>query len=172
MNFFHFLKQKTKRTSPFTINNLTLLIDLVINKADADKLKNFLSTQSSFTQKVEFHSQEIMDFMVAESICFYGVFDWKECSKELDYFIKKTLKQNFDTEINSNFLDNINDTSLIGNVYKLYGVELQKQGITLCNIDTGSDSYTILLIRTENYTTLQACVKEIGYVVQDYTMEW
>lgn len=102
-----------------------------------------------------FDSQELIDFVDEEEIYFYGFFDWKVESIEFDDYIRSTLKRNFSQEIKENICD-LDELGSIDLVYKLYGEELEKIGITLCCVDTLSDSYSIMLVRNEDFPKFKA----------------
>ena len=182
MRLFEFLRPKPKQKSEkhFTLDNLKAIIDLTVVKADADKLKLFLDkrlkshieTKSALRERDEFDSQEIIDFMYAGPIYFYGFFDWKEDSKEFDYYIRNALKRNFNIELSNTPVCNLDELQLINQIYRLYGTELEKHQITLCSIDTNSDSYQVILIKTEEYPKLFELVKLLGYHVEHYSEQW
>lgn len=110
--------------------------------------------------------------MYAEPVYFYGFFDWKEDSQEFDYYVRNALKRNFNIELPSIPACNLDELQSIDQVYRLYGIELEKQQITLCSIDIGSDSYQVLLVKTEDYPALPEPVEALGYRVKHYSEQW
>lgn len=185
MGIFDFLKSKKKidveiEQKSFTLDNIKLLIDLTVCNEDASKLKFFLddrlgkqvSDNQTFNESIEFNSQEIVDFIAAKSIYFYGYLDWKEHSKEFDFYVRNALKRNFQLELTNMEKSDLGKLTTIREVYKLYGAELEKLNVTLCNIDVGDDSYQVMLVRSQDYSKLFEPVNKLGFRVEHYTEDW
>lgn len=185
MGLFDFLKSKSKsdlknESKEFTLDNITLLIDLTLNTDDSNKLKSFLNDKinSQRLDRVipnemdEFHNQEIIDFMANEAIYFYGFFDWKEDSKEFDFYIRNALKRNYKIDFPNTSICDLDELKSIDKVYKIYGKILEKYNISLCNIDIDSDSYQIILVKNEDYDKIIKPTKELGFKLEHYTEEW
>ena len=161
MGFFDFFKKdKTELpktvVKPFTLDNIKCLIDLTLNANEA----------------YEFNSQEIIDYMYEEEICFYGFFDWKQESEDFDSYIVSAMKKNFGIDFISDNLCDLDELGSIAEVYKIYGIAIEKYGIALCNIDIQSDSYQVMLVRNEHYNDILQPVLNLGYTVEHYTQEW
>jgi len=185
MGLFDFLKSKPKpeiKTAQkiTTTDNIKQLIDLTVCEEDAMKLKAFLGDKIKNSseeeplpdESMEFNSQEIVDFMAEKPVCFYGFFDWKEYSSEFDIYVRNAMKRNFGLEITKEKICDLYELTTIDKVYKLYEAELEKQQITLCNIDIGSDSYQIILVKNEYYEKLFAPVKKLGFKIEHFSEEW
>jgi len=160
-------------------NNIQKLIKLTLNNNDAKKLNIFLSKLSK-EKNVDFSnegemlvSEELIDYIYNEHIYFFGYYDWKARSSNVEDYIRKSLKKNFNKEFGNKNVCDLNELSSIDLVYKLYGVELDKMGYTLCSIDTESDSYTILLIEKENYEKFKNAVNNLtDFTPKHYTDQW
>jgi len=186
MGIFDFLKSKKKKIDveieqkSFTLDNIKLLIDLTVCNEDAFKLKDFLdekvrkhvASKLPINESIEFNSQEIVDFIAAKSIYFYGYLDWKEHSKEFDFYVRNALKSNFQLELVNAKICDLKNLKTINEVYKLYGAELEQLNVTLCNIDVGDDSYQILLVKNQDYRKLFEPVNKLGFKVEHFTEEW
>ena len=184
MGFFDFFKKdKTELpktvVKPFTLDNIKCLIDLTLNANDAQKLKLFVDStvnqhlvEDLVDEAYEFNSQEIIDYMYEEEICFYGFFDWKQESEDFDSYIVSAMKKNFGIDFISDNLCDLDELGSIAEVYKIYGIAIEKYGIALCNIDIQSDSYQVMLVRNEHYNDILQPVLNLGYTVEHYTQEW
>lgn len=185
MGIFGLFKSKPKSNvkveqKTFTLDNIKLLIDLTVCNEDAVKLKDFLDNKVRnhiendlpLNENFEFNSQEIVDFMAGTPVYFYGYLDWKEHSKEFDFYIRTALKRNFESEFVNEKICDLNQLSTIDKVYKIYGEALEKQQVTLCNIDTGDDSYQVMLVKEHDYDKLFAPIGALGYRIEHFTEEW
>ncbi|PID97410.1 MAG: hypothetical protein CSA83_02785, partial [Actinomycetales bacterium] len=67
-------------------------------------------------------------------------------------------------------LDKLNTIDL---VYRQYGEELNKLGITLCHIDMFTKLYTVMLVRNEDYPVFKQYADNIDECVgKHYTEKW
>ncbi len=177
MGIFKIFKSKNNtKNSEDKLDILKGLISLCLDENDRSKILNFLEELSK-SEKFEnsdeiFDSQDMIDFMYDEKICFYGFFDWKDESAEFDDYIREALKKNFSLEWNDNICD-LDELGSIDLVYKLYGSELEKKGITLCSVDTLSDSYIIMLVKNDDYIKFKKYADRfIEFKGKHYTEEW
>lgn len=82
------------------------IIDITLNSEDAAKLREYFQKRLqqagdtiTLSEKEEIYSQEIIDFIAFEQIRFYGHFDWKSESTELDGYVKSAIKKNIDSSL-------------------------------------------------------------------------
>ncbi len=178
-NFFKKFVTEQTQSKPFTFDNIFSLIDLTLKVEDAEIIKEFLLNRveksehkNKLNENFEFCSQEIIDFMYATPIYFYGFFDWKEDSEELAVYLEKALKRNFDVEVRTNTFCDLSVLNSIDKVYKIFGENLEKFNITLCGIDINSDSYQIMLVKKGDFEKVKQLAKNLGFEAEHYTDEW
>ncbi len=150
----------TKKEEKKGLDNLKGLISLCLQGDDKDKMDHFVEelfkADNDLNSETDIiGSQEMIDYIYDEKIYFYGFFDWKDESIELDYFIKNALKKNFSLALKNENVCDLNELDSIDLVYKIYAKELEKLGITLCLLDTLSDSYSIFLVHSKDYDSFK-----------------
>ncbi|OWW25695.1 hypothetical protein B4Q04_08815 [Zobellia sp. OII3] len=187
MGIFNFFKKSKKsnnletKAESLEINteNIKGLASLALKDNDAEKIINKLAelsknTDNEFIDEGHlFTSMELYDYMCEEDIYMYGYFDWREESENFDRFIKIALDKNFSLKLEEPHICDLNELGTIGLVYRLYGRVLEKKGITLCAINTLSDSYTIMLVETDSYKLFENFVNNLTeYEPLHFSQEW
>ncbi len=184
MSIFNIFKKKqeekpqNEKVIEKNIDNLKGLISLALKDEDKIKMTNFvenlLNTDNDIEDETDIlNSQEIIDFIYDEEIYLFGFFDWREESIEFHDYIKSALKKNFQLELKNENICDLDELGSIDLVYKIYGEELEKMGITLCCIDTLSDSYTIMLIKNSEYEQFKKYADNfLEFTGKHYTEEW
>ncbi len=140
MGIFDFLrKNKTEEVveevKENSIDNLKGLISLALKGEDQTKMTNFVEelfkADNDMVDELDIlNSQEIVDFVYDEKVHFFGFFDWKQESSDFHSFVIKALKKNFSLELENENICDLDELDTIDLVYKQYGEELNKLGIT------------------------------------------
>lgn len=166
----------------FTMNklpNIDQLIDMTLNADDAAKLRTYFHQRlqqagdtMTLSEKDEIYNQEVIDFIAEQQILFYGHFDWKQDSRSLDWYVKNTIKKNFDsTGVFESGCD-LKELDMVYKAVKCYASTVRKAGFLLCYMDIGSDSYQLFLINPKDYERLKMLVANIGFNIKDEAVEW
>ncbi|WP_412561243.1 hypothetical protein [Winogradskyella sp. MIT101101] len=167
------LYQPTEEEKLQQFEYLEQLIYTLIDQDEANKLLNVIKTRSTeFDSKYNWNisnelvCQEVLNYQFKNNIYLYGYFDVSSESSELDLYIRKNLKTNFDLDMSFQDTIDLSEHKFIHEAFPKYENALNKLGIKLRNIDINSDSYQVVLITAEDYNKIDKLIKSMDMKLQ------
>lgn len=121
--------------------------------------------RQNWTIANELINQELINRNYSEKLFLYGHFDWKFPSTEMKYFLENALKENFNIEKKFDHLD-LAENNLIHESFPIFEEEFAKLNLKLRNIDVGSDSYTIVIIKDQDFERAEYLIDKMNLKLQ------
>lgn len=137
----------------------------VLNKKECvlnhiGNLKNYDNDSEYFTTL-----NYLIDLLEEDDISFIIRLDWKADIKDLEWFLKSTLKDNFNLSIDLPSPNNYKKNASVSfdNVFEDFDKPLRQNNLQLGFIDTQSDEYVFILHKITDKKRIQKLIKLIGY---------
>ncbi|WP_299250581.1 hypothetical protein [uncultured Cytophaga sp.] len=125
-----------------------------------EKLKNYDDDEEYYTTLNYF-----MEFLEEKDLNFIMRMDWKAEIEDLEWLLKKNLKDNYDVKPNLPKPENYDENASVSSdgVFQDYDQSLRENGLQLGFIDTQSDEYIVILHKVEDKEKIETAVNQIGY---------
>lgn len=125
-----------------------------------EKLRNYDDDDEYYTTLNYF-----MEFLEEKNINFIMRMDWKAEIEDLEWFLQKNLKDNYDVKPNVTKAKNYDENASVSSngVFQDYDQSLREKGLQFGFIDTQSDEYIVVLHKMEDKEKIETAVNQIGY---------
>ncbi|WP_111683658.1 DUF6630 family protein [Winogradskyella tangerina] len=148
---------------------LNQLVHLLISPIEA---KGILNTITNRNKQRDQHNnywhishelvcQEVIDYQIEHNIYMYGYFDVKSPSTELNRFITEAIKTKYHLDVDFQKSIDLDQYKFIHDAFEHFEEVLQPYGISLRNIDMNTDSYTIILVKTEQLPEVETLIEKM-----------